>query len=132
MQRTIEKNGIHAINVSLQPPQTSSDRQRDSLNGDDIVGCFIFCYLLFILTSSMHPSPLVLRQPWRLTGFMVNACCFYNVPGEGGEGAERVPPPLGFVAIVVEGPRGVWAPAGGQIPGGSHPPCLNLSQENNR
>ena len=42
----------------------------DSLKGDDIAGCFIFCYLLFILTSSMYPSPLVPRQAWRLTGFV--------------------------------------------------------------
>ena len=40
----------------------------DSLKGDDIVGCFIFCFLLFILTSSMLPNPLVPRQTWRLTG----------------------------------------------------------------
>ena len=40
----------------------------DSLRGDDIVGCFIFCYLLFILTSSMQSSPLVSRQTWCLTG----------------------------------------------------------------
>ena len=40
----------------------------DSLKGDDIVGCFIFGYLFFILISSMHPSPLVPRQTWGLTG----------------------------------------------------------------
>ena len=41
----------------------------DGLKGDEIVGCFIFCYLLVMSTSSIHPSRLVPRQTWRPTGF---------------------------------------------------------------
>ena len=63
------KNGMHAINVSLRPPQIRRLRMgENSLKGDDIAGRFIFCYLLFILAHLMHPSPLVPRETRRLTG----------------------------------------------------------------
>ena len=44
----------------------------DNMKGDDIVECFIFCYLPFIFTSSMRPSLLAPRQTWRLTCFGLN------------------------------------------------------------
>ena len=59
---------MDAINVSLHPTQTSSDRRREgSLKVDDIDGCF---YVLFYshIISSMQSGPLVPRQTWRLTG----------------------------------------------------------------
>ena len=43
----------------------------DSLKGDDIDGLL---YFVLLFTSSIHSRPLVPRQIWRLTGFMISDC----------------------------------------------------------